>query len=132
MHTTTHKKKRLSPNDKENAKVIKCLQRRLAWCNKTGNSFSPEKEQYSLYPRALADENGLPHKSAKSQWTEKLQKRYDKTLPAVFSNQLLIEWLPQTVIIDAMFVINTKPLRNTQRQSVRYSVIFTLNWHCLL
>ena len=61
MSASKQKKKRLSPKDRENEKVIKCLQRRLAWCNRTGRSFDAEQEQYSLYPRALADENGVPH-----------------------------------------------------------------------
>ena len=59
----------------------------------------------------MADEDGYPHKANKSHWTDKLQQRYQLIEPRVFINQP--QWVPQAVIIDAMFVINTKPLRRT-------------------
>ena len=40
-----------------------------------------------------------------------MQQHYQLTDPTVFMNQL--PWVPQTVIIDAMFMITTKPLRRT-------------------
>ncbi len=68
-------------------------------------------EQYSLYPRALCDENGLPLKGSKSLWKDKLRKRYSK--PQVVFETLPNGWIPQAVIIDGMFLINCKPLRST-------------------
>ena len=62
-----------------------------------------------MLPRALADEDGCPHKSNKSNWTEKLHHRYQSTQPGVIVSSL--PWLSQTVIIDAMFMIHTKSLR---------------------
>ena len=62
-----------------------------------------------MLPRAMADEDGYPHKSNKSHWTEKLQHHYPSAQPGIIISSLLC--LPQVVIIDAMFMIYTKPLR---------------------
>lgn len=58
------------------------------------------EEQYSILPRAIADEDGNPHTASKSNWIDRLQNRYQSTEPPVFVN--MIPWLPQAVIIDAM------------------------------
>ena len=62
----------------------------------------------NLLPRALADKEGNPHKGSKSHWTDKLHSRYRTTTPSVFTNSP--PWTPQVVLIDAMFLINIKPL----------------------
>ena len=101
----------MTPKEQEAKQVIKHLQRRLQWCYKHQLSFDSSEEQYYVLPRALADENGYPHKANTSHWTDKLQQHYQLTEPTVFMNQL--SRIPQTVIIDAMFMITTKPLRRT-------------------
>ena len=63
-------KKAVSTKDKELKQVTKCLKRRLAWCNSTGQQYNPNTEQYSLLPRAICDYNGLPNKCL---WTHKLK-----------------------------------------------------------
>ena len=105
------KNRRATPKEQEAKQVIKCLRRRLAWCNQSNVKYDASEEQYSILPRAIADEDGNPHKASKSNWTDKLHSRYRSTEPPVFTN--MIPWLPQSVIIDAMFLINTKPLRRT-------------------
>lgn len=102
------KKKRMTPKEQEAKKVIKCLRRQLQWCNENCMSFDSGEEQYSKLPRVLADEDGCPHKSDKSHWTEKLHHRYQSAQPGVIINSL--PWLPQTV---TMFMIHTKLLRRT-------------------
>ena len=111
MSTGRARKKRMTPKEQEAKQVIKCLRRRLQWCNENCMSFDSGEEQYSILPRALADEDGYPHKSNKSHWTEKLQHRYQSAQPGVIVSSL--PWLPEAVIIDAMFMIHTKPLRRT-------------------
>ena len=69
-------------------------------------------EQYSVYPRAIADENGCPLKGSKSVWKEKLCKRYTDVSSPVISDMLPDQWSPDGIIIDAMFLNNCKPLRN--------------------
>lgn len=78
----------------------------MAWCNRTGQTYDPTMEQYSKYPRAIADICGLPHKGPKAKWTEKISQRYQ----SVVVNTLPLGWTPDSVIIDGMFLINTSPL----------------------
>ena len=111
MSTMKTKKKRLTPKEQEAKQVIKCLRRRLQWCSTSKSTFDPGEEQYSVLPRALANEDGIPHKSSKSHWTDKLQQRYQSSEFKLISSSLA--WVPQTVIIDAMFIIHTRPLRRT-------------------
>lgn len=107
-------KRRLSQQDKENKLVTLCLRRRLAWCNRTGSSYDPNLEQYSTYPRGLSDESGVPHTGSTNIWMNKLKARYSSAHPQVYSNTLLSDWNPECVIIDAMAILNTKPLRSTK------------------
>ena len=82
--------------------MIQCLRRQLAWSKHNSQSEIIDDEmQYSLLPRALADEEGNPHKGSKSHWTDKLHSRYRTTTPSVFTNSP--PWTPQVVLIDAMF-----------------------------
>ena len=71
-------------------------------------------QQYSIYPRALCDDSGIPHKSAKCSWTTKLLTRYQNVMPKVAANDIPTEWMPESVAIDAMFLIHAKPLRSTK------------------
>ena len=84
----------------------------LAWLSHNEQPHSVSEEQYSELPRALSDEDGNPHKGNKSAWTDKLASRYLTADPPVFTTSLTI--IPQAAIIDAMFIINTRPLRQTK------------------
>jgi len=44
-------------------------------------------------------------------WPDKLVSHYQTTVPPVFTSILTI--VPEVVIMDTMFVINTRPLRQT-------------------
>ena len=83
MAPVKRSKRGISQKEKELWQVAKCLRRRLAWCNHTKLPFDTTHEQYSIFPRALADEEGNPHKSAKSNWTDKLQSQYLTAKPPV-------------------------------------------------
>lgn len=104
--------------------MTKCLRRRLAWCNKTHEPIDLSAEQYSVYPRALADEHSNPHKASKSPWTDKIRSRYQSMTPPVILPYLPTGWVPQTVIIDAMFLVNTTPLRRTKNISDYSRLLF--------
>ena len=112
MASPKQKRKRASPQEKETKQVLQCLRRKLAWCKHNAQPDAFNNDQYSLLPRAIADEEGYPQKGTKSHWTDKLQNRYKLAKPTVFMNFLL--WMPQVVLIDAMFLINTRPLRRTK------------------
>ena len=102
----------MNQKEKDMKQVNTCLRQRLAWCNRTGQTFDQTVEQYSVYPRAIADENGCPLKGSKSVWKEKFFKRYTDVSSPVISDMLPDQWSPDGIIIDAMFLINCKPLRN--------------------
>ena len=80
-----------------------CVDRQLAWCKPTNTQSDALDNQFSVLPCAIADE---AHKASKNIWTDKLTTRYKSADPPVFTSLL-----PQVVIIDAMFIINTQPLR---------------------
>ena len=113
-------KRRLSQKEKEIVDTNKYLRTRLARCNQTGQQYDRCDEQYTLLPRALAEVDGSPHKGNKSKWTEKLQCRYNTptTTPIISA----LEWIPEVAIVDAMFAINTNPLR--QHKSIEQYAYF--------
>ena len=115
--------RRLSQQQKEQRDTTKYLRKRLAWCNQTGQKFDESKEQYSILPRSLADVNGIPHKGNKSKWTEKLSTRYE----GMSAFLTVLEWVPEVTIIDAMFMINTNPLRQQKTLSHYAEFLFKQN-----
>ena len=115
---TQSEKKRIKQLHKEQ-KLSQCLlKRHVSWLAANGNEainpdilFGP----LSTVPQALSDGNGMPYKSAKSQTTGYLEKRYSN-MPVVLSS-LSSEWVPDSVILEGMFLIQTHPLptmRNLQ------------------
>ena len=107
-------KRQMNQKEKEMKQVTKCLRQRLAWCNRTKQTYDPNQEQYSLLPRAICDENGNPHKGSKAIWKEKLKQRYSSCTTPVVLDNLPPEWTPQIAIIEGMFLIHCKPLRTAK------------------
>ena len=71
--------------------------------------------KYILYILELfLTKNGIPHKSAKSQWNNELKTRYSSCKPEVFICFIESDLEPQAVVIDTMFLLNTKPLLGTK------------------
>ena len=123
MASLKPKRQRATPQQKEAKQVIQCLRRRPAWSKH--NEQQPDalnNDQYSILPRAIVDEEGYPHKGNKSRWTNKLETRYKSALPSVFTN--FPPWTPQVTIIDAMFLINIRPLRRTKTITEYTSLLF--------
>ena len=75
------KHKKTTPKERESKQMVKCLRQRLAWCNRTGESYNLTSEQHSIYPRAISDELGNPHRGTKANWTDKLGERYSSANP---------------------------------------------------
>ena len=78
----------------------------------TGQSYNSTIEQYSLYPRAISDDEGCPQKGAKSVWKNKLGRRYHGPDVQIVMGSLPMQWKADTVILDGMFFLNCKPLCN--------------------
>lgn len=106
-------KRKLSQKDKEARETNKYLRRRLQWCNCTGQQFDQAEEQYSLFPHALVDPDGQPHKGVKSNWTDKLKARYSTGPNTPFLH--LPPWVPHVAIVDAMFPLNITPPQDNDR-----------------
>jgi hypothetical protein len=62
-------------------------------------------------PRALADKDGNPHKGVKSTVTNFFMKRYAQS--EVILTALPKLWVPDTVLLEGMFMIQSSPLSKT-------------------
>jgi len=102
--------------------MIKCLRRKVVWYSHGNVQCNESDERYSVLPRALSDEDRNLHKSNKSKWSDRLANRYESTDPPVFTSHLPCN--PQVVIIDAMFTINTRPLRQTKTIADYFKLLF--------
>ena len=90
-------------------------QRHDLLCNHTGLTYDPTKEQYSRYPKAIADEQGYPLKGSKAAWKEKIMKRYQSaSTQQVVSNNLPDQWMPDVVILDGTVFYQLQPLQSTE------------------
>ena len=93
---------------KEKSLVTKCLRSRLLWAQSHSEDNENYEQQYLELPRAIADENGIPNKGQKSNATSFYFKRYGNS---TFSTSFPSHWLPDIVLLEGMFMINTTPLR---------------------
>ena len=67
----------------------------------------PQNQQFLELPRALRTAEGIPHKGQKSAITNYYASKY---LSSFFSTYPP-GWLPESVIIEGMFIINVTPIR---------------------
>ena len=102
------KQKKLKSLKQEMLRVQKCIRRKIAFANKTGRVPDVIGEQYIEQPRAICDEYSLPIKGQKSSVTKFYESRYKES--NLITNKMNSEWVPDSVIIEGMFIINTKPL----------------------
>ena len=90
--------------------VQKCLHKKLKWSKQTGRPIDKIHEQYVPLPLALAESNGMPIKGQKNNTTKALKARYKDASPPVFLNALPRTWVPECVMVEGMFMLNTSPL----------------------
>ena len=105
--TKTTKRKVMSLQQ-EMKQVQKCMRRKIAFANKTGTTHDVIGQQYIEFPQALCETNGLPVKRQKSIATKFYQARYKDS--ELITHSFSSNWTPDTVILEGMFLINTKPL----------------------
>ena len=86
------------------------MRRKIAYANKMGTKPDVIGEQYIELPRALCDVNGSPIKGQKSVATKFYLARY-RDIDLV-SHVIPNNWVPTAVILEGMFIINTKPLHS--------------------
>ena len=90
----------------EKKHVTRCFKKRLLYSQMTKDTFP--HEQYLELPRAIADVNGIPQKGQKSLTTSFYFKKYGEE---VIAPKFPPAWVPHSVILEGMFLINTTPLR---------------------
>ena len=103
-------KRQVSQLEKDRKLVQKCLHKKLKWSKQTGVPVDSIAEHYIPLPLALASNDGSPLKGQKSNTTKALKGRYKDATPPVFTNSLLSDWIPELVILEGMFMLNTTPL----------------------
>ena len=96
----------LAKLQREKTHVATCLKKRLLYCEATKEKIP--HEQFLELPRAIADSNGIPQKGQKSTSTSFFQTRYGEE---VILYKFPQGWLPHSVILEGMFLINTTPLK---------------------
>ena len=112
-------KRKMTVREREQRRVEKCLRRRLSWCNRKGNSYQTGLEQYSIYPRAMADSEGIPHKGSKCKWTTKLERTYNLSSASIHH---------EAVIVDIIFLLQTAPTRGDTIRKYSESL---MRWHIM-
>ena len=104
--TEKRSKKQVKQKEHEQKLVSRCLRRQLAWSAQTGSVLQHQGEQYLELPHAICTPHGVPHKGQKSYATKYLEKRYCNLIVSMFPGG----WVPDSVVLEGMFLINTAPL----------------------
>ena len=96
---------------KRDQKIVqKCLHKNIKWSKQTGHPIDKISEQFVPIPLALADSNGIPLKGKKSNTTKALKARYKDASPNIFLNELPCGWIPEYIMLEGIFTLNTTPL----------------------
>ena len=103
------RRKKVSAVERERKLQIECWKKRVAFSTTTGAQLQAGYEQVIELPRAIAMSNGTPIKGTKSSTTNCLEKRYQQCTPKVITSSLQPGWVPNSVIMEGMFLINIKP-----------------------
>ena len=98
--------KKIKQKEREQNIVSRCIRRQLAWSVKTQKVGQHSGEQYLELPRAICTPSGVANKGLKYYTTKFLEKRYS----AVIVSMVPGGWVPCSVILEGMFLINTCPL----------------------
>ena len=103
------RQKKVSDIEKERRIQIECWKKRVAYATSTGTQLETAYEQCIELPRAIATSDGNPTKGTKSNTTKAFEKRYENATPQIVTTALPIGWVPDTTIVEGMFLINITP-----------------------
>ncbi|CAC5389529.1 unnamed protein product [Mytilus coruscus] len=106
--TKTHSISKVKRELKDQRTENSLLRKQIAW-SKERNTPISDLQQFISLPRAIVDHDGLPFKGDKSKTLDIYHSRY----PEAFENKLHVK--PDCVIIDGMFILNSKPLKSSNR-----------------
>lgn len=110
-------RKKMKMVERERKLVNKCIRRSLAWNARADRANQLCGGQYLELPRAISDPHGKPHTGAKSYALKWLEKRYKD----IIITALPCGWIPEVVVLEGMFLIQTSPL-NTHQSMKEYSL----------
>ena len=114
FHVSKTEKRRIKQVEKESKLTQRFLKCHLARLLTHPGEVTANPElccgPISPIPRAIVASNGLPYKATKSTVTGYLEKRYNG-VPVVLQ-ALPVNWIPECVILEGMFMIQTPPLPN--------------------
>ncbi len=98
--------RKINQKEREQKLVSRCIRQQLAWSAQTQCVEQHRGEQYLELPRAICTPSGVPHKGQKSYATKFLEKRYRNVVVSMFPGG----WVPDSVVLEGTFLINTTPL----------------------
>ncbi|VDI17940.1 Hypothetical predicted protein [Mytilus galloprovincialis] len=116
-HSISKVKRKLKDQRTENS----LLRKQIAW-SKEQNTPISDLQQFISLPCAIVDHDGLPYKGDKSKTLVIYHSRY----PEAFENKL--HFKPDCVIIDGMFILNSKPLKSSNRLFAHFLVSLFNRW----
>ena len=119
----TGRKKTCKTSDKEKITLLSYLQKTIANCKQKGTQI-PDFLQFNELPRAICTSDGLPNKGQKSNALKFYQKRYDTVITCIY----LPLWEPDTIILEAMFLINSSPLYSQHKTFLDYAIFLVKHW----
>lgn len=124
------KKSMVNQLQREKSLVTKCLKSRLLLAQMQEGDVreNPTNEQFIELPKAIADENGLPNKGQKCNTTTFFVNRYSDQ---VFLQTFPLGWIPDCVVMEGMFLIQTTPLRihSNMWEYSRFIAIRHVGWY---
>lgn len=101
--------KRVSEIEKERKLQIECWKKRVAFATTTGTNLPNMFQQCIELPRAIATTDGNLVKGSKANSTKVYENRYEHAYPPVIRTSLPPGWVPTSVIMEGMFLINITP-----------------------
>ena len=102
-------RKKVSDIERERKLQIECWKKRVAFASSTGQQMQNTYQQCIELPRAIATCDGNPTKGTKANTTKVYEKRYELVIPPIIRTSLPPAWIPTTVIMEGMFLINIIP-----------------------
>ncbi|CAC5420144.1 unnamed protein product [Mytilus coruscus] len=119
--TKTHSISKVKRELKDQRTENSLLRKQIAW-SKEQNTPISDLQQFISLPRAIVNHDGLPYKGDKSKTLGIYHSRY----PEAFENKL--HFKPDCVIIDGMFILNSKPLKSSNRLFAHFLVSLFNRW----
>ncbi|CAG2218346.1 unnamed protein product [Mytilus edulis] len=119
--TKTHSISKVKRELKDQRTENSLLRKQIAW-SKEQNTPISDLQQFISLPRAIVDHDSLPYKGDKSKTLDIYHSRY----PEAFENKL--HFKPDCVIKDGMFILNSKPLKSSNRLFAHFLVSLFNRW----